>query len=148
MYWYFQQNQCLNIKKHIVHNKYRLAWGTLENCPVCPCVKTALISGDVDNDSLWFRQLCYRGHGVQFNKELIKIAMAIWQCGTPRVFIFSNSKIPKNGIFNLVLHSIICTITIHSIKQFNNYTPLQQSCRGIYWFHHVRPSVDKSYVIR
>jgi hypothetical protein len=27
------------------------------------------------------------------------------------------------------------------------YTP-QQSCRGVYWFHHVRPSVDKSYVVR
>jgi hypothetical protein len=30
--------------------------------------------------------------------------------------------------------------------------PLQRSCRGVYWFHHVhpsvRPSVDKSYVIR
>jgi hypothetical protein len=30
--------------------------------------------------------------------------------------------------------------------------PLQQSCRGVYWFHHVRPSVrpsvDKSYVVR
>jgi hypothetical protein len=25
--------------------------------------------------------------------------------------------------------------------------PLQRSCRGVYWFHHVRPSVDKSYFI-
>jgi hypothetical protein len=23
--------------------------------------------------------------------------------------------------------------------------PPQRSCRGVYWFHHVRPSVDKSY---
>jgi hypothetical protein len=53
-------------------------------------------SGDVDrasqSDSLWFGQLCSRGHGtrcqgVQFNKEWTKIPMAIWQCGTPRVFI-------------------------------------------------------------
>jgi hypothetical protein len=27
-YWYFQQNQCLNIKKHAVHNIHRLAWGS------------------------------------------------------------------------------------------------------------------------
>ena len=27
MYWYFQQNQCLNIKKHAVHNIHILAWG-------------------------------------------------------------------------------------------------------------------------
>ena len=26
--------------------------------------------------------------------------------------------------------------------------PPQQSCRGVYWFHHVRTSVDKSYVVR
>jgi hypothetical protein len=26
LYWYFQQNQCLNIKKHAVHNIHRLAW--------------------------------------------------------------------------------------------------------------------------
>ena len=26
--------------------------------------------------------------------------------------------------------------------------PPQRSCRGVYWFHHVRPSVDKSYVVR
>ena len=27
LYWYFQQNQCLNIKKHVVHNIHGLAWG-------------------------------------------------------------------------------------------------------------------------
>ena len=27
LYWYFQQNQCLNIKKYAVHNIQRLAWG-------------------------------------------------------------------------------------------------------------------------
>ena len=26
LYSYFKQNQCLNIKKHDVHNIYRLAW--------------------------------------------------------------------------------------------------------------------------
>jgi hypothetical protein len=26
--------------------------------------------------------------------------------------------------------------------------PPQRSCRGVYWFHHVHPSVDKSYVVR
>jgi hypothetical protein len=26
--------------------------------------------------------------------------------------------------------------------------PPQRSCMGVYWFHHVRPSVDKSYVVR
>jgi hypothetical protein len=27
LYWYFQQNQCLSIKKHAVHNIHRLTWG-------------------------------------------------------------------------------------------------------------------------
>jgi hypothetical protein len=27
LYWYFQENQCLNIKKHAVHNIHRLTWG-------------------------------------------------------------------------------------------------------------------------
>jgi hypothetical protein len=26
LYWYFQENQCLNIKKHAVHNIHRLTW--------------------------------------------------------------------------------------------------------------------------
>ena len=27
LYWYFQQIQCLSIKKHAVHNIHRLTWG-------------------------------------------------------------------------------------------------------------------------
>ena len=27
LHWYFQHNQCLNIKKKDVHNIHRLAWG-------------------------------------------------------------------------------------------------------------------------
>ena len=48
MYWYFQQNKCLNIKKkHAVHNIHRLAWATMVVGPpdkylACPRVKTAL----------------------------------------------------------------------------------------------------------
>ena len=48
LYLHFQQNQCLNIKKHAVHNIHILAWGLIYacgppgNCPVWPCVDTAL----------------------------------------------------------------------------------------------------------
>jgi hypothetical protein len=44
LYSYFKQNQCLNIKKHDVHNIYRLAWafcapqgpppGEMPRCPI------------------------------------------------------------------------------------------------------------------
>jgi hypothetical protein len=27
LYWYFQQNQCLTIKRHAVHNIHISAWG-------------------------------------------------------------------------------------------------------------------------
>ena len=41
LYWYFQLNQCLNIKqKHAVHNIHILAWDP--RATSCPCVKTAL----------------------------------------------------------------------------------------------------------
>ena len=30
----------------------------------------------------------------------------------------------------------------------NSLYPSQWSCRGVYWSHHVRPSVDKSYVVQ
>jgi hypothetical protein len=65
-------------------------------------------------------------------------------------------------LFYSYLHSNKIT-TIKS-DPFNNFTkvyrlsmflllyPPQQSCRGVFWYHHVRPSfrpsVDKSYVIR
>ena len=47
MYWYFQQNQCLSIKKHAVHSIHILAWATMvvgapDKCLACPCVKTSL----------------------------------------------------------------------------------------------------------
>ena len=29
LYWYFQQNQCLNIKKQAVHNIHILSWGPI-----------------------------------------------------------------------------------------------------------------------
>ena len=53
MYSYFQQNQCLNIKKHAVHNIQILPWGPMfmrppGNCPACPCVKTAQSSSSHD----------------------------------------------------------------------------------------------------
>ena len=60
MYWYFQENQCSNIKKHAIHNINRLAWTpicswTLGSCPACSCVKTALLyQGHHDrNHKLW-----------------------------------------------------------------------------------------------
>ena len=34
LYWYFQQNQCLNIKKHAVHNIHRLAWSPYSQEPM------------------------------------------------------------------------------------------------------------------
>ena len=32
LYWYFQQNQCLNIKKHAVHNIYIYQYGPMSTC--------------------------------------------------------------------------------------------------------------------
>ena len=31
---------------------------------------------------------------------------------------------------------------------FHIYIPCNKVVGGVYWFHHVRPSVDKSYVVR
>ena len=42
LYWYLQQNPCLNIKKDAVHNIHRFSWGSPGNCLACPCSKTAL----------------------------------------------------------------------------------------------------------
>jgi hypothetical protein len=47
LYGYFQQNQCLNIKKHAIYIIHRLAWdpyarGPPGNCTSCPCIKTPL----------------------------------------------------------------------------------------------------------
>ena len=50
LYWYFQQNQCLNIKNHAAYNIhvciYQYGIPLLVrppgNCPLYPCIKTAL----------------------------------------------------------------------------------------------------------
>jgi hypothetical protein len=48
--WHFQQNQCLNIKNmpyptHINKHVATMLVRPPGNCPTCPCVPTALISG-------------------------------------------------------------------------------------------------------
>jgi hypothetical protein len=35
-----------------------------------------------------------------------------------------------------------------SLSPIGFYTPRNEVVGGVYWFHHVRPSVDKSYVVR
>ena len=42
LYWYFQQNQCLNIKKICRTLHTQISMGPLGNYPEYPCVKTAL----------------------------------------------------------------------------------------------------------
>jgi hypothetical protein len=44
----------------------------------------------------------------------------------------------------VALSNIIKSLKLYLILLY----PLQRSCKGVYWFHHVRPSVDKSYVVR
>ena len=50
-------------------------------------------------------------------------------------------------VFNISSHNKLEML----LKDTFLYPP-QQNCRGVYWFHHVRPSVrpsvDKSYVVR
>ena len=61
------------------------------------------------------------------------------------------SKILDQGHLNYCRHmaSVVVFIFIcHHLYTFTFLYPLQRSCRGVYWFHHVRPSVDKSYVIQ
>ena len=44
LYWYFQQNQCLNIKNDAVYNIHRLVWGSFARTTTAHCAlhKTAL----------------------------------------------------------------------------------------------------------
>jgi len=44
LYWYFQQNQYLNIKTHVVHSRAPIFIGPPGNWPACPCIKTALVT--------------------------------------------------------------------------------------------------------
>jgi hypothetical protein len=67
LYWYFQQNQCLNIKKHTIHKIHRLAWGCyargpLSNCQHvhalrrhCPQVDVPLYITTPNYETLFFR---------------------------------------------------------------------------------------------
>jgi predicted membrane channel-forming protein YqfA (hemolysin III family) len=39
LYWYFQQNQCLNIKTHVIHNIHRLSWGPRATAPLAHALR-------------------------------------------------------------------------------------------------------------
>jgi len=64
LFWYFQQNQCLSINKHALHNIHRLAWdpsyarGIPGNCPACPFSKTALIFSTYYMYAISYRRQC------------------------------------------------------------------------------------------
>ena len=52
--------------------------------------------------------------------------------------------------FNEITQFLSKSKVLVALSVFSNpfFIPPQRSCRGVYWFHHVRPSVDKSYVVR
>ena len=59
-----------------------------------------------------------------------------------RITFFSKEddwKVNLFCYFFLRLHKSVVVLFLY---------PPQRSCRGVYWFHHVCPSVDKSYVVR
>ena len=71
LYWYFQQNQCLSFEKNMLcttnidKHEARMVVGPPGNCPVCPCVKTALMSNmphryhEIKRRTFVFRFYCH-----------------------------------------------------------------------------------------
>jgi hypothetical protein len=66
------------------------------------------------------------------------------------VFIIANWKRALGKVFFSRYPHLSFISLIHNPRILRSVFlyPPQQSCRGVYWFHHVRPSVDKSYVVR
>ena len=60
-----------------------------------------------------------------------------------------NINFPNESRRKVTASSILVDLNCHvqSVMIHILLYPLQRSCRGVYWFHHVRPSVDKSYFI-
>ena len=56
------------------------------------------------------------------------------------------------GVIELWHKLIFFGVNVECCSSYRPYHlflyPPQRSCRGVYWFHHIRPSVDKSYVVR
>jgi hypothetical protein len=48
----------------------------------------------------------------------------------------------------IVLLENMCTCTCTKDSWIHVFIPPATKLEGVYWFHHVRPSVDKSYVVR
>ena len=67
---------------------------------------------------------------------------------SPGTQVSSANKTDHHDITELLLKVVLNTVALILLLLY----PPQQSCRGVYWFHHVRPSVrpsvDKSYVVR
>ena len=64
---------------------------------------------------------------------------------------FTN-KIQKGGHWEQIWHVLKCKLNVirnHGMLNLVIFLyPPQQSCRGVYWFHHVRPSVCRQILCR
>ena len=69
-----------------------------------------------------------------------------WTCvASPSYFCLGLCCITILLLLGSVLHH---HLTFAWVCVASSSYPPQRSCRGVYWFHPVRPSVDKSYVVR
>jgi hypothetical protein len=79
--------------------------------------------------------------GIQVYKDKLRINRFVWPAILKLSYKRNNFYVKKRP---LEVRHFFDKIS----KKTYLYTPQQRSCRGVYWFHHVRPSVDKSYVVR
>ena len=122
LYWYFQQSQCLSIKKHAIYNIHRLTWGPmllgpwqLPSVPMCKNATVGTIS------QLVHVIHCIYHHVLDFNCRPLLSKLLFNICPTLislieellyRISIFTNTNVllSLGLVFSAVELDHICTI--------------------------------------
>ena len=109
MYWYFQQNQCLNFKNTCCTQHTEISMGPQSICPACPCLKMALsrcqpkmselLVSKWSTKSVW---LDFVSKGSSNTNEWLFLFALIIYC---TCILFSKKKLDKNSrLWNYILN--------------------------------------------
>ena len=132
--WEQQQTRIYKLNKRKQPNNISVFFSDFFRGPVISNIRLAgiehVISITAIDGKILFRNFKY---GIVIQLNLSKLNL----CGT-------NLCVPNKQVFGLYRLNLQ---KIHTLGLYLLYPP-QRSCRRVCWFHHVCPSVDKSYVVR
>ena len=127
--WYFQQNQCLNIKKHAVHHKHRLVWGpnargATGKLPSVPMRYDDTVYGNISPNSGWY---------CNTSIKLYIISLCFYQTNTMITFLFRVDCVCNTSLILFRYNANFRIVVTSGNLLFNNIPWIIIFCKNFPW---------------